>query len=222
MNRVPTYYAKFYSKKGKLESNNHSNTDNNGVAVYDNGDGTFTIDVRDDAKMKHDSRMFANSDSVDLTRPNEVVRKPIAHRNEKGNLEIIEKGELVNTDTIEYQEQQAQQEQQGGEQISDNIVTDNTGVSEQTQQEQVTTQPNNNEQVVTDNSQSEPNILSTGEVEEQVEQPSQTTSEELPFFQSITDWYFIQRKKLLIKNYLFFKDRENTSLEITSLATQQN
>lgn len=180
-NKVPTYYAKFYSKKGKLESSHHSNTDNNGVAVYDNGDGTFTIDVRDDAKMKHDSRMFANADSVDLTRPNKVVRKPIVRRNKKGNLEIIEKGELVNTDTIEYQEQQeqqVQQEQQGEEQISDNIVTDNTGISEQTQQEQVTTQSDNNEQVVTDNSQSKPNILSTGEVEEQVEQPSQTTSEE--------------------------------------------
>ena len=176
-NRVPDYYAKFYSKKGKLESSHHSNTDNNGVAVYDNGDGTFTIDVRDDAKMKHDSRMFDNADSVDLTRPNEVVRKPIARRNKKGNLEIIEKGELVNTDTIEYQEQQAQQEQQGIEQISDNIVTDNTGTIEQTQQEQVATQPDNNEQVVTDNSQSEQNILSTGEVEEQVGQPSQTTSE---------------------------------------------
>ena len=157
-NRVPTYYAKFYSKKGKLESSHHNKTDNNGVAVYDNGDGTFTIDVRDDAKMKHDSRMFANADSVDLTRPNKVVRKPIARRNKKDKLEIVEKGELVNTDTIEYQEQQSQQEQQGGEQVA--------------------TQPDNNEQVVTDNSQSEPNNLSTGEVEEQVEQPSQTTSEE--------------------------------------------
>ena len=177
-NRVPDYYAKFYSKKGKLESSHHSNTDNNGVAVYDNGDGTFTIDVRDDAKMKHDSRMFANADSVDLTRPNEVVRKPIARRNKKGKLEIIEKGELVNTDTIEYQEQQAQQEQQDVEQISDNIITDNTGISEQTQQEQIAIQPDNNGQVVTDNSQSKPNILSTGKVEEQVKQPSQTTSEE--------------------------------------------
>ena len=177
-NRVPAYYAKFYSKKGKLESSHHSNTDNNGVAVYDNDNGTFTIDVRDDAKMKHDSRMFANSDSVDLTRPNEVVRKPIARRNKKGNLEIIEKGELVNTDTVEYQEQQAQQEQQGGEQNSNNNIIDNTSTPEQTQQEQIATQPNNNEQVVTDNSQSEPNILSTGEVGEQVEQPSQITSEE--------------------------------------------
>ena len=164
-NRVPTYYAKFYPKKGKLESKHHSKTDNNGVAVYDNGDGTFTIDVRNDAKMKHDSRMFANADSVDLTRPNKVVRKPIARRNKKNKLEIIEKGELVNTDTIEYQEQQVQQEQ-----------------------EQVSTQSDNNEQVVIDNSQSEPNNLSTGKVEEQVEQPSQTTSEkqvEQPSTQSI-------------------------------------
>ena len=168
-NRIPTYYAKFYDKRGKLQSKHHSNTDNNGVAVYDNGDGTFTIDVRDDAKMKHDTRMFSNANSVDITRPNKVVRKPIARRNKKGKLEIVEKGELVNTDTVEYQEQQAQQEQQ---------VQQEQQAQGEPQQEQVSTQTDNNEQAVKGNEQSSSDNLPTGEVEKQGEQPSQTTTEQ--------------------------------------------
>ena len=115
-NRQPVYYAKFYGtrKNGKIvyESTKHSSTDNNGAAIYDNGDGTFTVDVRDNTSMKHDDRMFSNASTFDLTRPHEVAVKPIARRNKKGKLEIIRKGELVYTDTQEYQQQQAQREAQ--------------------------------------------------------------------------------------------------------------
>lgn len=115
-NRQPVYYAKFYGtrKNGKIvyESTKHSSTDNNGAAIYDNGDGTFTVDVRNNTSMKHDDRMFSNASTFDLTRPHEVAVKPIARRNKKGKLEIIRKGELVYTDTQEYQQQQAQREAQ--------------------------------------------------------------------------------------------------------------
>lgn len=169
-NRVPTYYAKFYPKKDKLVSNHHNKNDNGGVAVYDNGDGTFTIDVRDDAKMKHDSRMFANADSVDLTRPHKVITKPIARRNKKDKLEIIQKGELVNTDTLEYQEQQAK------ETVVDN---NNTPIQkEQPQQPQDSTQTDNQGQVIAGSEQSPSNSSPTGEVGEQVEQSSTQPIEE--------------------------------------------
>ena len=114
-NRQPTFYAKFRGDiKGNsytFHSGSHSNTDNGGVAVYDNGDGTFTIDVRDNPSLKRNSNMFSNAGEVDLTRPNEVVVKPIARRNAKGKLEIIQQGELRNTDTLEAQQEEIVEEQ---------------------------------------------------------------------------------------------------------------
>lgn len=108
-NRQPTFYTKFRDdRKGNryiFHSGSHSNTDNGGVAVYDNGDGTFTIDVRDNPSLKKNTNMFSNAKEVDLTRPHEVVLKPIARRNAKGKLEIVQPGELRNTDTLEAQQE---------------------------------------------------------------------------------------------------------------------
>lgn len=118
-NRQPAFYTEFYTDKGKFTSRKHDNRDNGRIAVYDNGDGTFTLDVRGNIKKLKDTRFFGNTNQVDVTRPFEVVSKPIARRNAKGKLEIIQTGELVNTDTIEYQERQralAEQNQQTIEQ----------------------------------------------------------------------------------------------------------
>lgn len=158
-NRQPTFYAKFRGKnKGNryiFQSGSHSNTDNGGVAVYDNGDGTFTIDVRDNPSLKKNSNMFSNSGEVDLTRPHEVVVKPIAKRNAKGKLEIVQQGELRNTDTLE-----AQQEEIIEEQTPEQVT------------EQATKQtPTESKQVSTD----EPQNPSTGEG---VESSSTTASTE--------------------------------------------
>ena len=109
-NRKPAYYAKFWFPNGVLSSSRHSNTDNGGAAVYDNNDGTFTLDVRDDKKALNDNRFFSNADEVDLMRPYEVVEKPIFKKNKKGKLIMYKQGTLVNTDTLEYQA--AQQEEQ--------------------------------------------------------------------------------------------------------------
>lgn len=114
-NRQPTFYAKFRSnRKGNnyiFQSGSHSNSDNGGVAVYDNGDETFTIDVRDNPSLKKNSNMFSNAREIDVTRPNEVVVKPIARRNAKGKLEIVQQGELRNTDTLEAQQEEIVEEQ---------------------------------------------------------------------------------------------------------------
>lgn len=174
-NRVPAYYTKFYNNKNRFESGRHSNSDNGGAAIYDNGDGTFTIDVRDNAGMKHDNRFFANAGEIDLTRPHKVVSKPIARRNKKGKLEIIQKGELVNTDTVEYQERQAQQEAEAQQEPA-------TTQAEQTQQPQVTSEPasleTSGEQESPSSEQAEQPVTKnpvTGEGEELVK-PSEATA----------------------------------------------
>lgn len=141
-NRQPIFYTTFRTKNNTFRSSSHSNTDNGGSAVYDNGDSTYTIDVRNDPKMLNNSNMFSNADSVDITRPTEIVSKPIARRNANGKLEIIQKGELVNTDTLEYQESQAAEEQQV-------VGQDETQPTEQT------TSPVESNEAVQTNNQSE-------------------------------------------------------------------
>lgn len=141
-NRQPTFYAKFRGKtRGNryiFQSGSHSNTDNGGVAVYDNGDGTFTIDVRDNPSLKKNSNMFSNSGEVDLTRPHEVVVKPIAKRNAKDKLEIVQQGELRNTDTLESQQEEIIEEQ------TPKQVTEQATEQTSTESEQVNTDKSQN------------------------------------------------------------------------------
>lgn len=110
-NRNPTSYAKWYPKQGKLESGRPNSTDNGGSAIYDNGDGTFTIDVRNDAQMLNNPAMFSNANEVDLTRPYKVEEFPIAKKRPNGKLEIVSPGILVNTDTLEYQQEHQVEEE---------------------------------------------------------------------------------------------------------------
>lgn len=136
-NRKPAYYTKFQFIKGALTSTRHSNTDNGGAAVYDNNDGTFTIDVRNDKRVLNDNRFFSNADEVDLMRPYEVVEKPIFKKNKKGKLVMYKQGTLVNTDTLEYQAAQ-QAEQQVEPQNSQSNVEQNTETNEEQTIEQDT------------------------------------------------------------------------------------
>lgn len=134
-NRTPAFYTKFRFSKGVLSSGHHSSTDNGSAAVYDNNDGTFTLDVRDNKRALNDSRFFSNAKEVDLTRPYEVVEKPILKKNKKGKLVIYKQGTLVNTDTLEYQA--AQQEEQQNSQTNGESSTETNG-------EQTITQGANN------------------------------------------------------------------------------
>lgn len=128
-NREPAFYTDFIDNRGNIESSKHSNEDNGKVAVYDNGDGTFTLDVRDDKIKLNNSKFFSNTDTVDLTRPFEVVTKPIAKRNDRGKLEIIQPGELINTDTLE-----AQQESIVEETTTEQISSSSEQIAPNTQQ----------------------------------------------------------------------------------------
>ena len=184
-NRKPTYYAKFWFPKGVLSSSRHSNTDNGGAAVYDNNDGTFTLDVRDDKKALNDNRFFSNADEVDLMRPYEVVEKPILKKNKKGKLVMYKQGTLVNTDTLEYQaaQQQKQQEEQQASQPNEQQEDQQNGEqSTETNGEQITKQSTNDAietttQPVEDNTKSSKDDMSdnpsTGGV---IGEDSQTTT----------------------------------------------
>lgn len=161
-NRKPAYYAKFWFPNGVLSSSRHSNTDNGGAAIYDNNDGTFTLDVRDDKKALKDNRFFSNADEVDLMRPYEVVEKPILKKNKKGKLVMYKQGTLVNTDTLEYQaaqQEEQQNSQQNGEpntgtnseqtieQNINNVTEQSTNVSTE-QNTETTTSPVENDESV--------------------------------------------------------------------------
>ena len=196
-NRTPAYYAKFWFPKGVLSSSRHSNTDNGGAAVYDNNDGTFTLDVRDDKRALNDNRFFSNADEVDLMRPYEVVEKPILKKNKKGKLIVYKQGRLVNTDTLEYQA--AQQEEQQGNQPNEEQSIETNGEQTTTQSAnditeqntETTTQPveGNTESiennvadnpstggVVSENSQPAPTVAPTVAPQEQQKPYTETTT----------------------------------------------
>ena len=174
-NRTPTYYTKFYGdKKGNFTSGRHANTDedSSSIAVYDNEDGTFTLDVRGNKQNLNDTRFFSNADEVDLTRPFEVESKPIAVRNKKGKFVINELGRLVNTDTVEYQQKQeekAQQEQtqQEDDQEVQNEETSGTQIAPATTESALVTEtPATTPSEEGSTSGTQPTTSSTGEQEQ--------------------------------------------------------
>lgn len=188
-NRTPAFYTKFRFSKGVLSSGHHSSTDNGSAAVYDNNDGTFTLDVRDNKRALNDSRFFSNAKEVDLTRPYEVVEKPILKKNKKGKLVIYKQGRLVNTDTLEYQaaQQEEAQSSQSNEETStetnkEQTITQNTNdateqnVSDTTEQStETTTSPvENNSENTVDNTSNNP---STGGVVGETPQTATVTQQ---------------------------------------------
>lgn len=189
-NRTPAYYAKFWFPNGVLSSSRHSSTDNGGAAVYDNNDGTFTLDVRDDKQALNDNRFFSNADEVDLMRPYEVVEKPILKKNKKGKLVMYKQGTLVNTDTLEYQA--AQQEEQQNSQPNGEPSTEQTieqGNNDVTEQNTNTTTPSveNNTNNTVDDTSANP---STGGVVD--ETPKTTTvakQEQKPYTEDTASIY---------------------------------
>ena len=170
-NRTPAFYTKFRFSKGVLSSGHHSSIDNGSAAVYDNNDGTFTLDVRDNKRALNDSRFFSNAKEVDLTRPYEVAEKPILKKNKKGKLVIYKQGRLVNTDTLEYQA--AQQEEVQSSQSNEGQNTETNGEQTITQGANNVTEQNTetNTQPIEGNTESINNNvadnLSTGGVAEE-------------------------------------------------------
>lgn len=142
-NRQSIGYVKFYTKQGNT-TGKINKQDNGGVKVYDNQDGTYTIDATNNPKALNDKNIFENKDEVDLTRPYEIEQKPIATRNERGKLVITEKGRLVNTDTEEYRQSHQEQEDNTQGQIYTITEQPQTDIN-QTSNEKETTDSNNQE-----------------------------------------------------------------------------
>ena len=173
-NRTPTYYTKFYSdNKGNFTSGRHANTDedSSSIAVYDNEDGTFTLDVRGNKQNLNDTRFFSNANEVDLTRPFEVESKPIAVRNKKGKFVISKPGRLVNTDTAEYQQrqeekaQQEQAQQEGGQEVQNEETSGTQAAPTTTESTPTTKTPTSASSKEGSTSGTQPTTSSTGEQE---------------------------------------------------------
>ena len=154
-NRQSIGYIKFYTKQGNT-SGKINKQDNGGVKVYDNQDGTYTIDATNKPKVLNDKNIFENTDEVDLTRPYEIERKPIATRDKRGRLVITEKGRLVNTDTKEYKQSHQEQDNTTQEQVDTNTEQASTN-TEQTVNEEETTD-NNQEGSNTEETSAQPYI----------------------------------------------------------------
>lgn len=173
-NRTPIYYTKFYEdKKGNFASERHANTDedSSSIAVYDNEDGTFTLDVRGNKQNLNDTRFFSNADEVDLTRPFEVESKPVAVRNKKGKFVISEPGRLVNTDTVEYQQrqeekaQQEQAQQEGGQEVRNEETSGTQAAPTTTKSAPATETPASTPSEEDSTNGTQPTTSSTGEQE---------------------------------------------------------
>lgn len=142
-NRQSIGYVKFYTKQGNT-TGKINKQDNGGVKVYDNQDGTYTIDATNNPKALNDKNVFENTNEVDLTRPYEIEQKPIATRDKRGRLVITDKGRLVNTDTEEYR--QSHQEQENNTQGQVDTITEQPQINnDQVSNEEETTDSNNKE-----------------------------------------------------------------------------
>ena len=155
-NRQSIGYIKFYTKQGST-SGKINKQDNGGVKVYDNQDGTYTIDATNKPRVLNDKNIFENTNEVDLTRPYEIERKPIATRNKRGRLVITEKGRLVNTDTEEYKQSHQEQNNTTQEQVDTNTEQASTN-TEQTVNEEETTDNNNQKSSNTEETPAQPYI----------------------------------------------------------------
>ena len=67
-------------------------------AIYDNGDGTYTIDGRNKPALLNNPKFYFNANSVDLTENVEVVTHPIVKKTSNGKYKIVKQGELANVD----------------------------------------------------------------------------------------------------------------------------
>lgn len=142
-NRQSIGYVKFYTKQGST-TGKINKQNNGGVKVYDNQDGTYTIDATNNPKVLNDKNIFENTNEVDLTRPYEVEQKPIATRDKRGRLVITEKGRLVNTDTEEYKQSHQEQEDNTQGQVDTTTEQPQTDIN-QTSNEKETTDSSNQE-----------------------------------------------------------------------------
>lgn len=94
--------SQFYAnKRGILKANPPSEKSDKPIVFYDNGDGTYSIDVTADKTKLNDSRIFDSDDDFDILSDagTTVVKMPKAKK-VKGKMQIVEKGIIKNTDKL--------------------------------------------------------------------------------------------------------------------------
>lgn len=94
------------SAKVNIRSNNSNHTQN--LNLNKKNDGSY--EVLDEKLTDLNNDNLYDTIGVDLTRPHTVESRPIVRLN-NGSYELVQQGKVVNTDTAEYQERQAQQTQ---------------------------------------------------------------------------------------------------------------
>lgn len=94
--------SQFYAnKRGILEANPPSEKSDKPIVFYDNGDGTYSIDVTADKTKLNDNRIFDSDDNFDILSDagTTVVKMPKVKK-VKGKMQIVEKGIIKNTDKL--------------------------------------------------------------------------------------------------------------------------
>ena len=94
--------SQFYAnKRGVLEAKAPSEKSDKPIVFYDNGDGTYSIDVTEDKTKLNDNRVFDSDDDFDILSDAgiTVVKMPKAKKVGK-SIQIVEKGIIKNTDKL--------------------------------------------------------------------------------------------------------------------------
>lgn len=97
------------------------------VDIENNNDGTFSI-INSELSDLNNNDLY-DTDGVVLTRPYEIEQKPIV-TNQGGDYVLSQRGKVVNTDTVEYQQrkaQEAQAAQQSSNPSTGDVVGQNAG-----------------------------------------------------------------------------------------------
>lgn len=103
----------------------------NSVALYDNGNGTYKVDVLDKEKYLQHSAFFSNTNNIDHLEKVYVIEEPVV-KEEKGRYVIIQKGKLSNSQIDAGSSISSTGEQDSNSQTIDNTAIDGTKVDTST------------------------------------------------------------------------------------------
>lgn len=103
----------------------------NSVALYDNGNGTYRVDVLGKEKYLQHPAFFSNTNNIDHLENVYISEDPIV-KEEKGQYVIIQKGKLSNSQIDAESSISSTGEQDSNSQTIDNIAIDGTKVDSST------------------------------------------------------------------------------------------
>ncbi len=111
----------------QLRNGNNSRSYSSGFELNRNDNGI--IEIVDEQLGNLNNKDVFDSEGIDLTRPHIVEKRPIVELKD-GKYNLIEKGKIINTDTLEYQQRQAQQQASQSQQNPSTGVRGNQAASQ--------------------------------------------------------------------------------------------